>query len=366
MAISISKRARADGTVRYRAQVRVLGHEARSNTFSTRKAAKTWAEKEQDRLRDLRPGVDPSATLGDAIDRYLREDVPKLADHKARTAHLEWWRGELGTVRLVDLTAAAISEKLYKLEQTPTTKGNRKVKRAPGTINRYHASLSALLKVAAKRWHWIPENPARGVMRHTESRGRNRWLNDDERKALLAACRASRWPGLRPLVLLALATGARQGELLWLTWDRVDLKAGTAYLAETKNSDPRTLYIRGPALEALKEWGKVRRLDSPLVFPAAKAKRRQDGKPVNPEPRPFEFRKHWERAVQDAGLVDFRFHDLRHSAASYLAMNGASLVEIAAVLGHRTMQMVKRYSHLADEHTASVVERMVAARLGDE
>lgn len=72
----------------------------------------------------------------------------------------------------------------------------------------------------------------------------------------------------------------------------------------------------------------------------------------------MEIRKHWYKAMEDAELEDFRFHDLRHSAASYLAMNGATLAEIAEILGHKTLQMVKRYAHLSDQHTAKVVERM--------
>jgi integrase len=75
---------------------------------------------------------------------------------------------------------------------------------------------------------------------------------------------------------------------------------------------------------------------------------------------PIDLRAAWARALQAAAITDFRFHDLRHSAASYLAMSGASLVEIAAILGHRTLQMVQRYAHLAEGHTASVVARMNA------
>ena len=79
----------------------------------------------------------------------------------------------------------------------------------------------------------------------------------------------------------------------------------------------------------------------------------------------MDIRKHWYDAVEAAGIEDFRFHDLRHSAASYLAMNGATLAEIAEVLGHKTLQMVKRYAHLSDQHTAAVVERMNKAIFND-
>jgi integrase len=93
-------------------------------------------------------------------------------------------------------------------------------------------------------------------------------------------------------------------------------------------------------------YEREKRADTDLLFP------RDDGL------APMEIRKHWNRALREAGIEDFRFHDLRHTAASYLAMNGATLAEIADVLGHKTLQMVKRYAHLSDQHTASVVERM--------
>ena len=100
------------------------------------------------------------------------------------------------------------------------------------------------------------------------------------------------------------------------------------------------------------QHAKVRRLDTDLVFPRA------DGQ------APLDIRSAWETALKHANLHDFRFHDLRHSAASYLAMSGASLAEIAEVLGHKTLAMVQRYAHLSGQHTARVVARMNEAVLG--
>jgi len=115
----------------------------------------------------------------------------------------------------------------------------------------------------------------------------------------------------------------------------------------------RGVPLAGLALERVKEHARIRRrLDTPLLFPG-----NNPGKPVD-------LRAPWNTAVKRAGLVDFRFHDLRHSAASYLAMNGASLNEIAAVLGHKTLAMVQRYAHLSESHKAGVVERMNAAIFG--
>ena len=123
------------------------------------------------------------------------------------------------------------------------------------------------------------------------------------------------------------------------------MQKGVAVLHETKNEERRAVPLAGPALGLLRDLSRVRRIDSDLVFAGP------DGRAIFP-------RKPWERALAAAEIADFRFHDLRHSAASYLAMNGATLAEIAEVLGHKTLAMVKRYAHLTEAHTAKVVTRM--------
>ena len=194
----------------------------------------------------------------------------------------------------------------------------------------------------------MEDSPMRKVTKPREPRGRVRFLSDEERIRLLESCKESSSPYLYPVVVLALSTGMRSGEIMGLTWDNVDLNRGRAILHETKNGERRAVALKGHALELLKELGKVRRIDSNLLFPAKETK----------TTKPIDLRKPWEAAVQKTELHDFRFHDLRHSAASYLAMNGASLAEIAEVLGHKTLQMVKRYAHLSEGHTARVVESM--------
>src|SRR5262249_11105810 len=147
-------------------------------------------------------------------------------------------------------------------------------------------------------------------------------------------------------VVLALSTGARQMELLTLTWPQVDFEQGVVRLLETKNGTSRVLPLTGRALELMHDRFKGRRADTLLVFPGKSGT------------VPVRMRTAWEGAVHRAGLTDFTFHDLRHTFASYLAMQGASLREIADALGHKTLAMVMRYSHLTESHTRSVVERM--------
>jgi len=128
-----------------------------------------------------------------------------------------------------------------------------------------------------------------------------------------------------------------------MRWSDVDLSRGVLIFHETKNSERRAVPVSGRALDLLRERAKVRRIDSDRIFAIDR----------------YRLHKDWRAAIKETGLADFHFHDLRHTAASYLAMSGATPPEIAAVLGHKTLQMVKRYSHLSEPHTIGVVERMI-------
>jgi integrase len=284
-----------------------------------------------------------------------------------------WWRGELGHFTLADLTPARITEARDKLARKPIPSSAKAPKsdsqpryRSPATVNRYLAALSRMFNVAVDAWGWLEDSPVRKVSNLKEPRGRVRFLSDDttgphgetiegERTRLLKACRAFSNPYLYPVVVLALSTGMRQGEIMRLTWEDVDLHQGRITLHETKNGERRVVPLVGKALELLKEHAKVRRIDAQLLFPG-KVKTHRPGEIAFY--KPIDLRAPWLAALKKAGIEDFRFHDLRHSTASYLAMNGASLAVIAEVLGHKTLAMVKRYAHLSEAHTAGVVARM--------
>jgi integrase len=200
--------------------------------------------------------------------------------------------------------------------------------------------------VAVQEWGWLDDSPMRKIRKPTEPRGRVRFLSDDERERLLKACEESDSPYLYTVVVLALSTGARKSEIMNLKWKDVDLNRNRITLEETKNHERRILPLAGHALQLVKDMASVRRIDTHLLFSSSA-----------PD-RPADVRYHWNTALRKAGIENFRFHDLRHTAASALAMNGASLAEIADVLGHKTLQMVKRYAHLSEAHTARVVARM--------
>ena len=276
-----------------------------------------------------------------------------------RLQRLSWWQRQAGRVALQDLTDDHIHAALEALAVQPSRYWAGKDadgdaifkakprKLSPATINRYAASLGAVLTWAIKR-RIAPKgyvHPCRAIERRPEHNERTRFLSDDERERLLAACKSSTWPRLYPLVLLALTTGARKSELTGLRWADVDLERAVAHVGRTKNGDPRVLPLVPSVIEELK---RIEGGPTVLVFPS---KRQED--------KAFAFEPKWLEALKRARIKGFTFHALRHSCASMLAQNGATLLEIADVLGHRQLQMTKRYSHLATAHKAALVQRVL-------
>jgi integrase len=222
-------------------------------------------------------------------------------------------------------------------------------------VNRYLATLSAAFTFAVKELQWLETNPVERVRKFGESAGRVRYLSDDELARLLSACKESRNPWLHPAVLLALTTGCRQGELMSLRWRQVDFGRRTVLLldGETKNGSGRVLPLVGDAFDTLARMAKIRDLRDDRVFPVPATGARAFGS----------VRTAWECALQRAEIKDFRWHDLRHTAASYLTMSGVGSLELGKVLGHKTPQMTARYSHLSPERTVEIGD-VLARRLG--
>ena len=351
---SIEKRTTDSGDTSYRVKIRLKGYPTQTATFNRLTDAKKWVTVTEAAIKEGRHFKTTEAkkhTLGDLVDRYIKDVLPtKPKQAPAQRPQLERWKAEIGNYALADITPALIVECRDKLLTEPTPRGEQ---RSPATVVRYMAALSHAFTIAVNEWQWLEDSPMRKVKKPKESKGRVRWLDDDERVKLLAACKESSNVWLYPCVILALSSGMRQAELMGLKWQDVNLKDGFLVLHETKNGDRRRVPLSGLALSLLQEHAKVRRLDSQLLFPS-------NSNPQNP----IDLRKPWLGALKRADIIDFHWHDLRHSTASYLAMNGASLAEIAEILGHKTLQMVKRYAHLSDGHVSSVIESMNAKIFG--
>lgn len=218
------------------------------------------------------------------------------------------------------------------------------------SINRYTVAISAVFTWAIEQ-RLTPKgyvHPCRGIKRLPESDGRVRYLSPDERARLFDACRQSKYPRLFALVLMAMKTGARKGELLNLTWREVDLDAGLAYLGRTKNGDRRTLVLLPDVVEALRPFKSSD--GTRYVFGSVRSRYQE----------PARMDTAWREALTRAKVKDFVFHDLRHCCASYMAQAGVPLNVVAEVLGHRKLDMTRRYAHLTTQTKAAAM----AAALG--
>lgn len=338
---SFKKRRKSSGAISIHACVKCTGQKPQYASFPSMAEARRWATKTESDLRQYKLQLAFPAdlhTCGEAIGRYIDKVLPakskKINFVKQRQAQLSWWNNRIGVYALSSLSPSLLSECRDELA----------AQRSPATVKSYFSALSHVFTIAIREWEWLETSPLLRVRLPKLPRGRLRFLSEVERMALLDACRMERRKPLYLIVLLAISTGARKQELLSLQWKDVDLKRHQITLQETKNGERRAMFVYGKAHVYLKQHQQFIR--SRYVFP-----NRNGACPVDIE---REFR----RACARAGLTDFHFHDLRHTAASYLAMNGATPNEIAEVLGHKSLNMVKRYAHLSLTHTASVVEGM--------
>ena len=360
---TIRKIARESGTV-YQAYIRKRGHPDVCRTFKTRNAAERWARKYEVQIEEGRAGLIDEGqrhTLTAAIVRYRAEILPDLRPETARKYehHLYLWDAKLGHLRLSDVTAVQIAEVRDELSAAS---------KAPATINRYLATLGAVLSACVKRWHWLSASAMTQVQKPAERNAGTRFLSEAELARLLAACRESASPDLYLAVVLSITTGARAGEILGLRWSDLDLDTGLLIVRAdnetTTKGGARRLPIAPEAVALLlarrdaHRQGQITPLrDDALVFPSRVTRA-----------HPVLLRRPWETALKRAGIEHFRWHDLRHSAASFLAKSGASLLEIGAVLGHKSANTTKRYAHLTETHTHDLLRDMAerALQCGDQ
>lgn len=355
---TIQKRVSADGKSTYRVQIRLKGYAPETATFERKTDATKWANDTEANMRAGRHfGISKRHTFKDLATEYEQHAKDKV--------RLAYWVSVFGDNSLDTITPARISKQRDKLlsEDTqnfstpatgdPIIDAKRvKAKRTGATVNRYLASLSSCLNYGVKTLQWIERNPCEKIEKPKESKGRVRFLSDAERVELLKTCEPHK--DLYLAVVLALTTGARQSEVMTLRYSQIDFTRKVITLHDTKNGDKRALPLVSSAYTLLQERAKVRSLTDDRVFPPTRLAKKSQY---------LDLRQPWEKALKTANITDFHWHDLRHTAASYLAMSGVSLVEISKILGHRTMQMVSRYSHLSEGHIVATGEKL-AARLG--
>lgn len=230
----------------------------------------------------------------------------------------------------------------YLYEITPLLVEKFKIERSkevsPATTNRALATLKCVFNRAIAWGKFQGVNPVKGIKFLNENNTRLRYLEKEEIVKLLKHCRGH----LSPVVVIALNTGMRKGEILNLKWHDIDFRRGIIYLLRTKNNERREIPMNEAVRIALI---KVRKHpDSPYVFCNKK------GQPF------FDVRTSFSRAIKKAGITNFRFHDLRHTFASHLVMSGVDLNTVRELMGHKSLEMTLRYAHLSPDHKKRAVD----------
>lgn len=344
----------------YRAKVRVKGYPPVSATFKKKTDADHWAQRIEAQMREDKYFPSNKAkkhNVSDLIDAYLADlRVKNPRRHDEVHTMLTWWKEELGHNILLHFKSHDIIKGQQKLMSRQTSRedanGNR-LMLSPATVNRYTAALHTAMRFGIRPLKWISTNPVDDIDKLKESIGRTRYLSEDEMKRLLDACQRSKNTHLYAVVILGIATGARRKEIQYIKWTDVNAAATRVTLRKTKNGEVRAIFLTGAAAKIVQKMRDKRPPDEVYVFSSP-----------NIPSQPINFESSWQYALKTAGIMDFRFHDLRHTCGSYLAMNGASAVEIAEVLGHKTLQMARRYAHLSDTHTSTVISKMTERVLG--
>jgi len=301
----------------------------RTTETSDRKLAEAIYSKVHVRLIEgkyFEQGEETQRTVAELLDRYEREHIPKKASQRTLKGYLKNLRPFFGQDTLAEITPKVIVQYKAKRYQDGVK---------PATINRELALMKHAFNLAIKEWEWAKQNPVSRVSFEQENNKRDRWLRQEEEGRLLPACPL--W--VREIVLVALNTGMRMGEILSLRWETVDLFRRTVTILHSKNGDKRTIPLNGHMFALLKEKLKDRVSSSEWIFPSQAATKR-DG---------HGLRRAFRKALKTAMIQDFHFHDLRHSFATRLVQAGVDLYKVQKLLGHRSPVMTQRYAHHCSE-----------------
>jgi integrase len=312
---------------RWQAQVRRRGMAPRAKSFDQKADAEKWArslESELDRcgmLPDTR--VAESTTLRSILERYMTE-----ISSRKRSAHTEISRIKALLRRpLCHRTLALLST-----SDLATYRDERLRSVSPSTVIRELNTISHAIDTAMRDWDvYLHRNPCKLVRRPSPPRGRNRRLRDDEEQRLLDAADSGRNFYMRDLIVLAVETGMRRGELLSLDWRHIDLETQVAHLPMTKNGESRDVPLSSRARDVLQRlWEGQGSPSAGRALPTSESAVVQA----------------WGHLCGRAGITGLHFHDLRHEAVSRLFEKGLNVVEVSTISGHKELRMLSRYAHL--------------------
>lgn len=318
----------------WRVKIRRNGFPTQSRSFDNKAIAERWArevENDMDRGDFVDRTEAEKNTLGAVLERYRLEVTPGKKGAYVEDCRLTALRrAEVAKLKMSALSSAQLAA--FRDERLKTV--------SAATVNRELNLISHAIEIARREWGiYMPENPTRLVRRPKQPKARERRFAKGEEQRLLKACKAARNKSLLPIVLLAIETGMRQSELVGLELPRIDLKKRIAVLPDTKNGESRTVPLSKKAIEVIKS------------MPPTRTERLFPGQTTEAVKRAF------IRACERAKIENFHFHDLRHEATSRLFELGLNPMEVAAITGHKTLQMLKRYTHLDAQDLARRLDR---------
>lgn len=318
---------RKKGEGQYHVQIRKRGYPTQTKTFSKEADAKRWAtiiESEMERGIFVSRTEAEATLIKDLLQRYMNEVLPTKRSEQSDKSRIKTLLEAFGDYRLASLTST----------QVATFRDRRLQVVGPQSVIHEINLLNRVLKTATMDWGIaLPGGlPTSQVRKPTKPRGRDRRVEEEEITKILAATESTE---LRTIITIAVEAGMRRNELASLMWDDIDLKKQTAHLPKTKTDVPRTIPLSKAAVAALKKLGP-----------------KSEGRVFSLQAESMSQAFERACAAHRANIAGLRFHDLRHEATSRLFEKGLNVMEVAAITGHKTLDMLKRYTHLRAEDLA--------------
>lgn len=356
--VRYNKRINKNGTS-YQATIRIKGYKTLCKTFKLKSEAQAWAEpievtmkkgiyKENPAIINTNDTRQNIVFMSDLI-KYFEENVTqeRYSSPEKYSVMYQWWIDKIGSVKAQELTASMLSSCKQILATEKIKKKDQDVIRGNNTINKYLMCLSAVLTYAVKELEIIDTNPMSKVKIMQKPTGRTRFLSDKEIEKLKEVCK-TRSKMLYIFFLLLLKTGGRFNEVRHLQLKDIDYSNNRVYFIDTKNKTHRGVHVDATTLVLVSEYITENKITSGYIFRSTKR-----GAEL------ADIKGMLVQAIKDAEIEDCRIHDIRHTTASILAKNGATLLEIAEILGQKSLTVARRYSHLTKKHTEELMSSIM-------
>ena len=343
----------------YLARIRIKGYNVLTKTFKKKSDAQNWAEPIEQAMKkgtyiennividtnDFRQNI---ILMSDLI-TYFKENIAqeRYSSPEKYNVMFQWWSDKIGSIKVRELSASMLSSCKQILATEKITKKGKEVVRGNNTINKYLMCISAILTYAVKELELINVNPMSKIKLMQKPTGRTRFLSDAEIEKLKAVCKEHS-DMLHLFFLLLLKTGGRFNEVRHLEIKDVDYSNNKVYFIDTKNKTHRGVHVDKNTLALLSEYLEKNNINDGYIFSSIKR-----GVEL------CDMKGIMEQAIRKAGIQDFHIHDIRHTTASILARNGASLLEIAEILGQKSLTVARRYSHLTIKHTEELLSSIM-------